>query len=155
MIKRTERLDSIVRQHYASVYRLALSMTGRPADAEDVTQEVFVAVTKGIDSFRGDAALSTWIYRIAIRTAVRWRAKQVTTESLPETLPAQNVAVPIDLIKALNALPADARLVIALVAIEGLTHAEASDILAIPEGTVASRLHYARKKLSEKLSLTD
>lgn len=60
-------------------------------------------------------------------------------------------AIPIDLINALRKLPTNLRMVIQLVGIEGLSHAEAADVLAIPEGTVASRMHYARKRLTELL----
>lgn len=66
---------------------------------------------------------------------------------------APDQAIPIDLINALQNLPLDQRMVILLVAIEGLSHGEAAQVLAIATGTVASRLHYARKHLAELLEL--
>lgn len=147
-----ETIDDIVRDHYDRVYRLALSLSGRPADADDIAQEVFVAVIRGLPQFRGDAKVSTWIYRIAIRAAMRWRARHPHQETLPESLTANDQTVPLDLINAINALPVTSRIVISLVSVEGLTHAEAGEVLGVAEGTVSSRLHTARKQLAARLN---
>ena len=143
--------DQVFRENFQSVYRIALSMSGNHADAEDITQEVFVAIIRALPRFRGDAKLSTWIYRITLRVGNKWLAKRSVAADLPPTLMAADHAIPIDLINALRKLPIDLRMVIQLVGIEGLSHAEAADVLAIPEGTVASRMHYARKRLTELL----
>lgn len=139
-------------EHYQGVYRLALSLSGNPADAEDIAQEVFVAVIKALPQFRGDAKLSTWIYRIALRVGTRWLARRGAAAELPATLRAADQSIPIDLVNALRRLPMELRAVVLLVAIEGLSHGEAAEVLAIPVGTVASRLHYARKRLDELLA---
>lgn len=143
--------EQVFREHYRSVYRLALSQSGNHADAEDIAQEVFVAIIGALPSFRGDAKLSTWIYRIALRVGTRWIAKRGVVAEPPTTLLARDHSIPIDLVNALHKLPIDSRMVILLVAVEGLSHDEAAEVLAIPAGTVASRLHYARKRLSELL----
>lgn len=143
--------DLVFREHFRSVYRIALSMSGNHADAEDITQEAFVAIIRALPKFRGDAKLNTWIYRITLRVGTRWLAKRGgATEEAPSLCDA-NDDIPIDLVKALQELPTNLRLVIQLVGIEGLSHAEAADVLAIPEGTIASRMHYARKRLTELL----
>ena len=139
--------EEVFREHYHSVYRLALSISANHADAEDITQDAFVAIIAALPGFRGDAQLSTWIYRIALRVGTRWLAKRGAVAELPPTLFAADQSIPIDLINALRKLPIDLRMVILLVAIEGLSHAEAAQVLAIPVGTVASRMHYARKRL--------
>jgi len=144
--------EQVFRQHYHSVYRLALSLSGNHADAEDIAQEVFVAIIGALPRFRGDAKLSTWIYRIALRVGTRWLARRGVVAELPPTLRAADHTIPIDLVNALHKLPIDARMVILLVAVEGLSHSEVAEVLAIPEGTVASRLHYARKRLSDLLA---
>ena len=149
----SELPDQVFREHFRSVYRLALSLSGNHADAEDIAQEAFVAIIGALPRFRGDAKLSTWIYRITLRIGTRWLAKHDAVAELPPTLIAPDHAIPIDLINALRKLPIDLRMVILLVAIEGLSHAEAADVLAIPKGTVASRLHYARKRLIELLAV--
>jgi len=143
--------EQVFRQHYQGVYRLALSLSGNHADAEDIAQEVFVAIIGALPRFRGDAKLSTWIYRIALRVGTRWLSRRGADVELPPTLLAADHGIPIDLVNALHKLPIDSRMVILLAAIEGLSHGEVAEVLAIPVGTVASRLHYARKRLAELL----
>ena len=133
------------------MYRLALSLSGNHADAEDIAQEVFVAIIGALPKFRGDAKLSTWIYRIALRVGNRWLARRGGVAELPVTLAATDQSIPIDLINALRKLPTDLRIIVLLVSIEGLSHEEAAEVLAVPTGTVASRLHYARKRLVKLL----
>ncbi len=139
--------EEVFSQHYQSVYRLALSLAGNPADAEDIAQEAFVAIHAALPRFRGEAQIRTWIYRIAFRVGARWLAKRGTVAEFSEDQQAAESALPLDLIHALQTLPWEFRTVVLLVSIEGLSHDEAAEVLAIPTGTVASRLHYARKRL--------
>jgi RNA polymerase sigma-70 factor (ECF subfamily) len=135
-----------------------MHLTGRRADAEDAVQEVFVAVHRGLPGFAGASRLSTWIYRIALRAALHTRARRQDGEPLdPETSggggeadmasrdEARRVA------SAMALLPAGPRTVLSLFAVEGLSHREIADILGIPEGTVWSRLHAARRMLVASL----
>ncbi len=144
--------DQVFRDHYTQVYRVALSMAGNPADAEDICQETFLAVFRGLKSFRGDARLSTWLYRITLRVAARWLARrgEVREPTLDEG--RADAPIPIDLVNALQRLPVTSRMIIGLVSVEGLSHGEAAELLGIPEGTVASRLFAARKRLTELLA---
>ncbi len=155
MVRMPDPLAQVFREHYQSVYRLALSLSGNHADAEDIAQEAFVAIMQALPKFRGDAKLSTWVYRITLRVGTRWLARRGTVAELPAALPATDVAtdaaIPIDLINALRKLPVDSRSVVLLVAVEGLSHDEVAEVLAIPVGTVASQMHYARKRLLELL----
>lgn len=143
----SESITRVFREHYQSVYRLGLSLSGNHADAEDIAQEVFVAVIGALPKFRGDAKLGTWIYRITLRVGTRWLAKKGPVAEISSTIRAVDQSIPLDLVNALRKLPVDLRSVILLVSVEGLTHGEASQVLGIPVGTVASRLHYARKRL--------
>lgn len=145
--------DRVYRQHYARVYRLALSLSGHPSHAEDIAQDTFLAVFGGLGRFRAEAALSTWIYRITVRTATRWMARQRPTETLPDEVRAIPDGIPLDLIRAMQHLSVANRTVLLLVAVEGLTHREAGEVLGVPEGTIASRVHSARKQLSARLRL--
>lgn len=147
----TDSPEQIIREHSGRVYRLALSMSGNHADAEDITQEAFIAILHALPGFRGDATTSTWIYRISLRVGSKWLARQGRISSRLQEQAVADERIPIDLINAIQELPAKLRTVIQLVAIEGLSHAEAADVLAVPEGTIASRMHYARKKLAESL----
>lgn len=102
MISVSDSLSEIFSDHYQSVYRLALSLSGNHADAEDIAQEVFVAIIGALPKFRGDAKLSTWIYRIALRVGNRWLARRGGVAELPVTLAATDQSIPIDLINALR-----------------------------------------------------
>ena len=139
------------------VLSLCLHLTGSPGDAEDAAQEVFLAVFRDLPKFRGESRLSTWIYRIAVRTAFRVKAKRPRTvpldlESATETPdPALQRERSRHLARALANLSAEHRTVLALFALDGLSHREIAETLGIPEGTVWSRLHLARKKLAAEL----
>ena len=136
---------------------LSLHLTGRQEDAEDALQEVLLAMHLGLRSFKGKSRLSTWIYRITIRSAHRVR-KRTGHERLDRdsdsTLSKLSVNAPnyaeIDSVrKAMRTLPAESRIVLSLFALEELSHKEISDILNVPEGTVWSRLHKAKKMLEK------
>ncbi len=139
------------------VLSLCLHLTGTVSDAEDATQEVFLVVFRDLPKFRGDSRLSTWIYRISVRTAFRVKAKHPRTAPL-DLDPAVEIPDPAlqrergrQIARALERLSADHRTVLALFALDGLSHREVAETLGIPEGTVWSRLHLARKKLTAEL----
>jgi RNA polymerase sigma-70 factor (ECF subfamily) len=111
--------------------RLAASLIGDVESAKDVAQDVFVAVFRGLPKFRGESSLKTWIYQITLRTATRHsvkRKKQPATgldfdfNGLHGGESADSAATLAELVAALAALPLEARTVLALVAIEGLSH---------------------------------
>jgi RNA polymerase sigma-70 factor (ECF subfamily) len=136
-------------------------------DIDDVIQEVFVRVYKGIKKFRGDSSLSTWIYRIAVNVCKDImgkykRNKEVLTdfdseeapylEPRSEGGPVENMISELTieaLENAMNQLSEEDRLLIKLRDIEGLSYDEIAKIINKPVGTVKSRLHYARKRLGE------
>ncbi len=136
------------------VFALCYRLCGNHADAEDALQETFVDVLRGLSGFRGDASYSTWIYRISIRAALRVRSRAKSrTVTLPDDLVA-SVDLSAELkdevqrtLQAINKLSWEHRVVLHLFAIEGMSHKEVGEILAIPEGTVWSRLHTARHRL--------
>jgi len=147
--------NEIVKEYRTYVYRVALGLVGNQTDAEDVQQETFIQVYKSLSTYRGDAKISTWIYRITLRVSMRWLAKNrkpivslQETEGIGQSISNGEIT---DLLEAINELPFAARTVISLISIQGLSHKEAAEILAIPEGTVASRLHNAKKKLLNNL----
>jgi RNA polymerase sigma-70 factor, ECF subfamily len=131
-------------------------MTGGAADAEDALQEVFVAVSRALPSFRGESRVSTWLYRIAIRAALEAKARNrrcpppgaaLASAGGEEALVAREEAR--RLAQAMERLPAEQRAVLALFAIDGLRHRQ------IAEGTVWSRLNVARRKLALELQAED
>lgn len=152
-------ITELFREHHAKLLALCLHLTGNKADAEDALQEAFISAARAIDGFRGEAKLSTWIYRIAIREALRQksRSRARSTELLDPAIggddPRKRFEQRDELQRALAQLGAEHRTVICLFAIDGLTHKEIAEILNLPEGTIWSRLHTARKKLAAALSL--
>lgn len=140
------------------LFQLCLRIACDAADADDAVQETFVDVLRGIRSFRGEARLSTWLFRIAIRAATRVRNRRATRRHSAidaGDLPGRDdpVALASDrenaarLLAAIDELPAAQRAVVGLAAIEGIAHAEIAAVLGIPVGTVGSRLHEARDRL--------
>lgn len=153
--------ESVFRDHYPFVVRFAASVTGNAELARDVAQDVFVAVFRGLPNFRGESSLKTWIYQITLRTAGRHSVRhkqQPATEpgldfdQLHGSESADAIATLAEIAAAFDKLPLEARTVLSLVAIEGLSHEEAAEVLGVPVGTVGSRLHNARRKLIAAMS---
>jgi RNA polymerase sigma-70 factor (ECF subfamily) len=152
--------DALYRALRAPVLALCLRLTGSRADAEDALQDVFTSVHRALPAFRGEARPATWIYRIAIRAALRIRARR--RETVPLDPERDGSARPEDVLAArdevrrvaaaFDRLSADHRTVLSLFALDGLSHRELAEILGVPEGTVWSRLHAARTRLAEEVS---
>lgn len=139
------------------LHALCLHVLGNRADADDALQEALVAVYRGLPAFRGESRLTTWAYRITVRIATRRARRRVRHGALDhEIAPSTSGCAETNLLAkqalaALDELPAKHRVVLALFAIDGLTHGEIAEILDVPEGTVWSRLHHARQKVRERV----
>lgn len=166
-------LAPLVEKYKRMVYRLAMQITKNHADADDVMQETFIKVYRSIRTFRKDAAFETWLYRIAVNEALnfvkrRERQRESTLETASEAeyeaitryraqiandphVHAEKAELRHHVTEAVNNLSLKHRTVVILHEFEGLTHAEVASILNCSEGTVRSRLHYARKKLRTML----
>ena len=140
------------------VFTICRHLTRSRADAEDVTQEVFVALLRALPSFRGESSLATFIHRIAVRLAVKQRMRTNRHDQLrvTPTAPTTNAHEAREtnqrLWLAMEQLSLEQRTVLALFAVDGLSHREIAAVLGIPEGTVWSRLHGARKRLAALLA---
>ena len=157
--------EELYRAHAGRLYSLACRMLGNPADAEDLLQEIFLSAYRKLDSFRGDAALGTWLYRLAtnqILDHVRSRAARTSqlTDAIDDasTLPdasghrlADRAIERIDLERAMSQLPEGCRAAFVLHDVEGLEHGEVAEILGIAEGTSKSQVHKARLRLRAEL----
>jgi len=155
------------------VYNITYRMLGNRHEAEDVAQEVFITVFKSIDTFRGDAKLSTWLYRVTVnqcKNRIKYLARRHDRdrEELDETSHSNGVAgtPPVHpqpdkalagvqmekvLEEAINQLDEDHRIVIVLRDVEDLSIEEICKITDLPDGTVKSRLHRARLALRKRL----
>jgi RNA polymerase sigma-70 factor, ECF subfamily len=175
---RDERaFQELVNESGDRVFNLVLRMVGDRAEAEDIAQEVYVTVWKSIDTYRGEAKLSTWLLRIAANHAknrIKYLARRATDkgglDEAPEAAmadlgkaPAQaHVSSPeaaleaaergTALEQAIASLDEDHRLVLVLRDIEELAYEEICEITGLPEGTVKSRIHRARLALKERLA---
>ncbi|MGD0789272.1 MAG: sigma-70 family RNA polymerase sigma factor [Terracidiphilus sp.] len=157
--------------HKRRIYSLCMRMVGNVAEAEDLTQETFLQLHRKIGSFRGDAAFSTWLHRLAINVVLmHLRKKGLTLISLDEAMePAQeeragrsfgasdlSLSGAIDrmaLEHAIDALPAGYRLIFVLHDIEGYEHNEIASMLDCSIGNSKSQLHKARLKLRDALRI--
>ena len=146
-------------------FRIAQGVLRNAADAEDVAQEALLKAFRSFRRLRDPQRLRGWLVRIAFRMALdRWRSarrrEQRETEwsmpvGRPEPPTVEDLAAASEfqarLERAMNELPEKLRLVLLLSALQGYTLEEVSAMLAIPMGTVKSRLFFARKQLAEKL----
>ena len=153
--------EALYESHGARMKSLALNVLGNRSDAEDAVQEAFLRAYRSRDSFRSDAALWTWVYRILLnachdigRLRVSRRDKQTVTTDAALTLPSLVGDGPMRLTlqHALDRLSPIYRDVFLLCEVEGYTHREVSDILEIPEGTSKGRLFEARRQLKATLT---
>ena len=159
-------LAELVEEHKAFVAGIAFRMLSRSDRVEDVVQEVFLQVFRGIKSFRGQAALSTWIYRIACRICYRelegQRRREVETPYDDDLTSAEVINDPLDsthaegfeyqqvIKKWLGELPDQYRLALTLYYMQGRKYREVADIMEIPIGTVKTYLHRGRQYLRRK-----
>jgi len=143
---------------YAPLVHRFASALGVPVDErEDAAQDIFIAVFRSLRHFRGEAQLSTWIYRIAARHAIRLGRRRRTRETMRLTMLKEKPTVLVDpserstqvatLDRMLAKLPPKKRTVLVLFEIEGLSAKEISDVVGCPENTVWSRLHHARSEM--------
>ena len=157
--------EELVRLEQHRVYGLALRMLGNAAEAQDVAQEAFLRAHRGLAEFRGDARLSTWLYAIVSRLCLTRlgggerrlaRHGEETLARLPDSRPGPDQTLERGeleeaLHRAIAELPEERRIVVVLRDVEGLHYEEIAEILALPVGTVRSRLHRARLDLKDKL----
>ena len=155
---RDERaFEALVRRHAGAVHRLAASMVG-PGAADDVVQEVFIAVHRGLRGFRGEAAFSTWLHRVTLNACyAALRGKGHPTVSMHDTPephaphdPAragEQAELRDRLAQALRALPREQREAVSLRELAGLDYAEISRITGAELGTVKSRINRGRAAL--------
>ena len=166
--------DELVRTYSGPIYHVAYRMTGDAAEASDAVQDIFLKIFRNIGGFKGEAALKTWIFKIAfseILNRLRWwkRRHRYATLSLDESpngnAPGGGVAdagpTPEEVLQAkeretaiqqaLRRLSHEHRSIIVLRDIEGFSYTEIADVLGISMGTVKSRLARARADLKKSL----
>jgi len=169
--------SELFKRHSYVAFRLAMRLCGNANDAEEILQDSFLQVHRKLDSYRGDAKFSTWLYRVVVNTALmhlRERRRHVA-DRLDEILPRfdeRNVLARLDVdyarparadellearqlaaeaLKVLDDLPESFRAVFVLRDLEGLDTGEAADVLGIQDELVRQRLHRARLMVRARL----
>jgi RNA polymerase sigma-70 factor (ECF subfamily) len=163
----------IVRRYQNRLHAMVLGMVRNQEDARDITQNAFIKAYESLGSFRIESSFYTWIYRISMNLAIDHcrRGQRRKTSSFDEAVGQSDEETPIDplpapdnpqkalqrkelqatILAALGQLPEEHREVVLLREVEGFSYKEIADMLDLPEGTVMSRLFYARKKLQTTL----
>ncbi len=164
-----EAFGHLVRRHQARIHRLAVHMLRDRAEAEDVAQETFIRAYQALARFDGRSEPYTWFYRITINLSLnRIRSRKTArtahdsddprldgllTDRSPETGDpggfAERRQLYEHLCEGIDQLSETLRTTLILVSIDGRSHEDASSILGAPEGTIAWRIHEARRKLKE------
>jgi RNA polymerase sigma-70 factor (ECF subfamily) len=163
----------LVEQYQGRIYSMVLGMVKDEEHAWDITQDSLIKAFKKLDSFRIDSSFYTWLYRIASNSAIDYlrKAKRRRTEEFDDGVGAKDQAGMIDpmysttspakdlersqlkdrIFEAMQHISPEQRQIVLLREVEGYSYKEISDTMDIPEGTVMSRLFYARRKLQELL----
>jgi RNA polymerase sigma-70 factor, ECF subfamily len=150
----------IMRRHEDRVFAMAFRITGDRADALDAAQEAFISFFKRAASFRGESALSTWLYRIAMNAAYDVvRKRRPTAESREDLLEAppegpgmeEGVGMRSDIAHALAMLPAEYRDAVVMHDLGGIPYEEIANITQVSLGTVKSRISRGRRRVAELL----
>ena len=174
LVQRAQRGDeaafaTLFQLHKKRVYSVCLQMTKDVADAEDLTQEAFMQVFRSVNSFRGDSAFSTWLYRVAVNTVLMKlrRRKSPPVLSLDEPVAGDSSSLKrevgkedlslsgavdrIALRRAIEELPGGCRQIFDLHEVEGYQHHEIAELLQCSIGNSKSQLHKAKMKMRDLL----
>ena len=156
---------SLLARHYDRVYRLAFSLTGRRADAQDLAQDICAALPAKLAGYRGAARFTTWLYRVTVNAAHDRRRRTGTHmkaatgwgdwEIDRHAQMAEEAEAMGWLAQAMTQLPQDLRDTVALTLGEDMTQGEAAQVLGISEGTVAWRMSEVKKRLRAMVLAVD
>jgi RNA polymerase sigma-70 factor (ECF subfamily) len=164
-----EAFAQLFNAHKAKIYSICLRMTNNTAQAEDLTQDAFLQVFRKLSTFKGNSALSTWLYRIAVNTVLmHFRKKALKQVSLDEPSSHDSTMVRreyggrdsrlagsvdrITLTRAIRDLPPGYRTIFLLHEVEGYEHQEIAKILDCSVGNSKSQLHKAKLRIREFLT---
>ena len=148
--------------HWKAIFHLGLRMFGDPTEAEEAAQQTFFQAYQHWDQFEGRSEIQTWLFRIAINVCRkrlkernRFQGYELDSENLTASGELDRSADDLHgLVRmAFESLEPRDRLILTLFCIEQLRHAEIAGILGVPEGTVWSRLHHAKKRLERKIEI--
>lgn len=165
----TGAFEELVRRYRPRIYALALHLTGRPSDAEDITQDAFLKAYSKLAEFEGRSEFFTWLYRIALHRALNIKRDRGRRRPAALDDPRVAAAVAVDahgdprralelqesyahLLAAFDDLSPLLRTTVVLTTLQGLSYREAAVVLGTTEGTVAWRVHEARRQLKATMA---
>jgi RNA polymerase sigma-70 factor (ECF subfamily) len=168
---RTTAFCELVRRYQDRLYNTVYRLLDNAEDAQDVVQDAFLSAYQSLESFKGDSLFFTWLYRIAVNTAISLKRKQRVVISMSAQRDKGNELEPLDaselsqpghaleqreqerlIQQALNRLSPEHRAVLIMKDMEGQKYETMAEVLQVPIGTIRSRLHRARVELREILS---
>jgi RNA polymerase sigma-70 factor (ECF subfamily) len=157
----------LVRLHQERLYRSVFRLVGNAEDAQDVVQEAFLSAYQKLGSFKGDALFFTWLYRIAVNTAITLKRKKRAVVRIDgneggiepvDPAPSSRVGHALErneeagrVRRALDRLSPEHRAVLVMKDMEDMKYDEMAEALGVPVGTIRSRLHRARLELRQLL----
>ena len=162
-----QAFTDLVRRHQHRVYSVCLRVLGDTDAAADVAQETFITVLRKLDGFRGDAAFTTWLHRVAVNACydeLRRKRRRPMLHVLPDDgsdhepgppAPdhAEEVAGTHTVESALASIPEEFRMVLVLADVHDMAYEQISKVLDVPVGTVKSRVHRGRLALAAALGI--
>ena len=150
-----EAMDRLVTRHHADVYRFLRHLVRHRQEAEDLAQATFLRALDRLDGYAGTGSLRNWLFGIAYREFTGWRRRRLWLPLLADRPapgdPFGDLAEAEALLAAIGRLPDALRATFLLHHVEEVSVAEIAETLAVPEGTVKSRLHAARARLRQLL----
>jgi RNA polymerase sigma-70 factor, ECF subfamily len=164
----SEAFEALVQRHGTRVYNLCLRILGDAEEAADASQDTFLAALRKLSTFRGDAAFTTWLHRVAVNAcydSLRKKRRRPLLQLAPEegderpepSLPAPDhadgVVFSVDVAEALRQVPEEFRVVLVLADVQDLPYDEIAAVLDIPVGTVKSRVFRGRAALGRALGV--
>jgi RNA polymerase sigma-70 factor (ECF subfamily) len=145
--------------HYDTIYRFAWKWCGHPVNAQDIAQQACIKLAGCLSQFRFEAAFTTWLYRLVISCARDWQRSEphgtevelsATESGAADTTQTEDQVYIAQLLAQIEQLGAGMKETALLVHSEGLSHAEAGEVLGVSESTISWRIHMIRKHLSRR-----
>jgi RNA polymerase sigma-70 factor, ECF subfamily len=164
-----QAFEALVRRYRKRIFALALHITGSASEADDITQDVFLNAYRALPEFEGRSQFFTWVYRMTVNRSLNARRDRARRGEDTMDDPRLELAVAVDarsnpgraaelrqtyarLLRALDALPADMRTTVILVSLQGMSHGEVAVVQNVSDGTIAWRMHEARRRLNEAMA---
>ena len=159
---------ALVNRYRKRIFALALHITRSASEADDIAQDVFLKAYRALPEFEGRSQFFTWVYRMTVNRSLNVRRDRARRGEDVVDDPRLELAIAVDarsnpgreaelrqsyarLLRALDSLPIDMRTTVILVSLQGLSHGEVAVVQKVSDGTIAWRMHEARRRLHEAM----